>query len=112
MLLYTNIKLHGEELIGNQMKDYNKDDFDLSEMINTWKYWRYKKNKHKHTNDTHVNDIALSLAKMIRYENMMWRHWFMKNKNKSKIPFLAGTDDHCTLRGPTIMRTDNNEDRQ
>ena len=94
-MLYTNIKLYGylyEEL---ELKEYKKLDNERV-IVDTWKFIIYNKNKETIENKKYISKIP-------RYENMIWRKWYMNENKCNKINFATGTDLKNNLYGPVIL---------
>jgi hypothetical protein len=96
-MLYTNVKLYGNEYI-NHDQEYSYFDFLVLKpeiTIDTWKNLIF--NKHNYNkNDT---------TKIKRYENILWRTWFMKKNNKQKIKFNSNINYINNLNGPIVLLT-------
>lgn len=97
-MLYTNIKLYGNEYLDN---DTQYSYFDLllqnSEiLVNTWKNIVF--NKKSNINYNKTNSIKIK-----RYENILWRTWFMKQNNKHKIKFNTNINYINILKGPILI---------
>lgn len=97
-MLYTNIKLYGNEYLDN---DTQYSYFDLllqnSEiLVNTWKNIVF--NKKSNINYNNTNSIKIK-----RYENILWRTWFMKQNNKHKIKFNTNINYINILKGPILI---------
>lgn len=94
-MLYTNIKLYGNEYIDNDTQ-YSYFDLSLQKseiLINTWKNIVFNK-----TSNTNYNNIKIK-----RYENILWRTWFMKQNNKHKIKFDTNINYINILKGPILI---------
>jgi hypothetical protein len=94
-MLYTNIKLYGNEYIDNDIK-YSYFDLSLYKseiLINTWKNIVFNKTHNKTRNN----------IKIKRYENILWRTWFMKQNNKHKIKFNTNINYINVLKGPILI---------
>lgn len=97
-MLYTNVKLYGNEYI-NHDRVYSYFDFlsfkqDIT--IHTWKNLIF--NKNSNVNKNYTNKIK-------RYENILWRTWFMKQNNKKKIKFNSNINYINNLYGPIVLLT-------
>jgi hypothetical protein len=93
-MLYTNIKLYGNEYIDNE-NQYSYFDLLLQEphiLVHTWKNLVFNKNSNK-----------TNLVKIKRYENMLWRTWHMKQTNKNKIKFNTDINYINILKGPILI---------
>ena len=94
-MLYTNIKLYGNEYI-NPDYVYSYFDFLLLKQeitVDTWKHLIF--NKNNKTNNISINKIK-------RYENLLWRTWFMQQNNKTKIQFNSNINYINNLYGPIV----------
>lgn len=97
-MLYTNIKLYGNEYLD---KDIEYSYFDLllqncEILVNTWKNIVFNKKSNRNYNKT--NSIKIK-----RYENILWRTWFMKQNNKHKIKFNTNINYINILKGPILI---------
>jgi hypothetical protein len=78
--MHNNVTLYGGEYL-NEIEDC----FDISDekyIIDTWKVLTEYKNYDRFG---YLND--LSNIKKSRFENLLWRTWFMKTNGKTKIDF-------------------------
>jgi hypothetical protein len=99
-MLYTNVKLYGNEYI-NHDRAYSYFDFlsfkqDIT--IHTWKNLVFNKNTNSNNNKNETNKIK-------RFENILWRTWFMKQNNKKKIRFNSNINYINNLYGPIVLLT-------
>lgn len=86
----TNVKLYGT-LHTNQDYDYFSSDVN-EYVIDTWKLLVYYKN----------NKSDFSQSRLQRYENILWRRWYMNRNRKSKYIFNSGITNQC-LFGPMVV---------
>ncbi len=104
-MLYTNIKLYGNEYIDNDIK-YSYFDLSLYKseiLINTWKNIVFNKTHNNNNNNNNNNNKTRNNIKIKRYENILWRTWFMKQNNKHKIKFNTNINYINVLKGPILI---------
>lgn len=97
-MLYTNIKLYGNEYLNNEIQ-YSYFDLLLQNceiLINTWKNIVFNKK-------SNINYYKTNIVKIKRYENILWRTWFMKQNNKHKIKFDTNINYINILKGPILI---------
>ena len=93
-MLYTNIKLYGYLYEDTELREYSNLDDDNT-IIDTWKFLIYNKNKYTLEDKKYISKIP-------RYENMIWRRWYMNKKKCDKINFTSGVDSKNNLQGPVV----------
>lgn len=94
MQIHTNVTLYGGEFL-DEVEDY----FDISHekyIIDTWKVLTEYKNYDRFG---YLEDI--SKFKKNRFENLLWRSWFMTKNRKPKIDFRV--KERSLLSGPIVF---------
>ena len=86
----------------NRNTDYfNVLEEDTIDIINTWKF--IAANKHH----DELGYLARHTShKVSRFENILWRAWFIKFKNLQKIDYVSGLPVRTILVGPFALMSE------
>lgn len=103
---FTNIKLYGD-IYKDRENKHSYFDFlyyNPNIVINTWKNLIFNKSKNEYNcKQTASTNIHTNNIKKIRYENALWRTWFMQKFNKKKIKFTYNNIHSNILQGPVVL---------
>jgi hypothetical protein len=96
-MICKNITLYGGEFL-KDLEDFFDIDIKYQYVIDTWKTLKkYKKNdQFKYLQNMTKNE-------KIRYENILWRKWYMKNNNKDVINFDMDIYPRSKLQGRIVI---------